>query len=376
MASVDLKKHFSPEFLKRSLRYEEEYGWRINDVSAVIEAGRKAGLATVSARLQIFIPDDLGGGVCSDHNVQFVSYRLISPDLSWAEQIEQTADMALAEFERLKTESDLLEEGEKLARDILIQLGAPDADMENMLGFVLNFCDAPISLERKSEKTDEEKIIEDATKAFYRQRDPHAARALVRPLAEQGNPVAQVLMGKTCVDTDGKTIPEEEIKWYRKAAAQDHAQAWYLLHMNYMWGRGVEKDMKEAANCLRKAAEQGHVMACSFLGQWFRLGTGVVLDYEEAFKWLKQAASYGRPESQGELGEMYRRGAGIPRDYEEAYFWLSLAVRTPWNYAFLPRRQEAAKHLSAEQIETVKKRVAEWKKVVPPEGANTPYFNG
>ena len=48
----------------------------------------------------------------------------------------------------------------------------------------------------------------------------------------------------------------EAVKWYRKAAEQDHAQAQVNLGVCYANGQGVAKDDVEAVKWYRKAAEQ------------------------------------------------------------------------------------------------------------------------
>ena len=50
----------------------------------------------------------------------------------------------------------------------------------------------------------------------------------------------------------------EAVKWYRKAAEQNHAAAQYNLGVCYANGQGVAKDEVEAVKWYRKAAEQNH----------------------------------------------------------------------------------------------------------------------
>ncbi|TVQ82740.1 MAG: hypothetical protein EA357_08305 [Micavibrio sp.] len=378
MDHLDLCKELEPYLPKpvwdRALRDGYNYGWHIDDVPDVIEAIRKAGMASLFFSLLVFIPEDIGGGMCDCCIPQCSTYpEIFQQDIPWPDLVEKTAEAAQTSFERLKTECDFLEKGRKSAGHILAALGKPDADIENMLGFHISFCDSPPH-RNIPESTGDRKLHEDFFELFLR-KDIQAARDFVRPLAEQGNPVAQMCMAHTYARFDDvEPDVEEQLKWYRKAAEQNHAQAWYMLHMEYMWGIRVEKDLSEAARCLRKAAEQGHGMACSFLGDWYREGKGVKQDNAEAFKWLQRAATYGRPESQGELGQMYLWGAAVERNYEEAYFWLSLAVQSPWNCIYLPKRFEASKHLTPEQIEAVKQRIAEWKPEPKPQESNSPYF--
>ena len=54
---------------------------------------------------------------------------------------------------------------------------------------------------------------------------------------------------------------EEAVKWYRKAAEQNYADAQVNLGVCYMEGQGVGKDYVEAVKWYRKAAEQGNEFA-------------------------------------------------------------------------------------------------------------------
>ena len=71
----------------------------------------------------------------------------------------------------------------------------------------------------------------------------------------------------------------EAVKWFRKAAEQNYAQAQYNLGVCYTHGEGVAKDPVEAVKWYRKAAEQNLAKAQYNLGfcllqQWPRRGAG------------------------------------------------------------------------------------------------------
>ena len=80
-----------------------------------------------------------------------------------------------------------------------------------------------------------------------------------RPLAERGDPVAQVALAG--------------------------------LHRS---GEGVPRDLGAAARLYRAAAEQGNADAQLNLAQLYLAGTGVPRDRVEAYKWLALAAAQGR----------------------------------------------------------------------------------
>src|SRR5579859_2309743 len=80
----------------------------------------------------------------------------------------------------------------------------------------------------------------------------------IRAKAEKGDPQSQFELGKVFysgalgVDTDYG----EAVKWYRKAADQNHAEAQDCLGVCYAKGQGVWKDESMAVKWFRKAAEQ------------------------------------------------------------------------------------------------------------------------
>src|SRR6185503_8133210 len=88
---------------------------------------------------------------------------------------------------------------------------------------------------------------EDAVAALGRRDFTHAVR-LFRPLAEQGNPRAQIRLGR--MYANGLGIPQdyqEAVKWYRKAAQQGNINAQNNLGRIYANGkRGVPQDFVRA----------------------------------------------------------------------------------------------------------------------------------
>ena len=88
--------------------------------------------------------------------------------------------------------------------------------------------------------------LEDAV-AAYQRGDYATAYQLIRPLAEQGNAVAQERLGE--MYTDGKGVPQnygEAAKWYRLAADQGYAGAQTNLGSMYERGTGVPQNHVEA----------------------------------------------------------------------------------------------------------------------------------
>lgn len=145
-----------------------------------------------------------------------------------------------------------------------------------------------------------------------------------RPLAEQGNPMAQ------------------------------HHLGWL-----YLLGRGVPQDYEEAVRWFRKAAEQGDGDAQTNLGSLYLLGDRIPQDYTEALKWLRAAADHGHPFAQTKLGIMYEDARGVPQDYVQAHMWFSLAAAQESKLAE-SFRDDLTKHMTPAQIAEAQKLAREW----------------
>jgi len=97
------------------------------------------------------------------------------------------------------------------------------------------------------------------------------------------------------------------VKWFRKAANQDHAQAQYDLARQLLHGEGVEKDAIEAVRLWRQLAERGHAAAQAMLGRCYATGDGVEKNPADATTWLQKAADQGYPHAKEMLANV---GAG------------------------------------------------------------------
>ena len=97
-------------------------------------------------------------------------------------------------------------------------------------------------------------VLEDAIEAHYKGNHAQALE-LLHPLAEEGNVIAQGLLGQM-----------------------------------YLRGEGVNQDYQQALKWCRLAAEQGDVYSQGKLGGMYGAGLGVVQDNKEAVKWLQLAA--------------------------------------------------------------------------------------
>lgn len=145
-------------------------------------------------------------------------------------------------------------------------------------------------------------------------------------------------------------------------ATTDLVAGYYRLGRDYELGRGVEKDLFEAARQYELAARQGHVeaqyslallfvgavpdsprslqksfrwfgeaarsgheRAAYFLAMSFQNGVGTDRNSEKAFEWYRRSAMSGNGEAMNALARMYAAGAGIRLNLANAYAWNEVA---------------------------------------------------
>jgi TPR repeat protein len=96
----------------------------------------------------------------------------------------------------------------------------------------------------------------------------------------------------------------EAVKWFRKAAEDNHAQAQFYLGVCYSRGEGVAEDQAEAVSWYRKSADQNLALAEYFLGLGYKKGEGVAKNQVEAYKWFWLAAAQGNQDAKQKMGEL------------------------------------------------------------------------
>jgi TPR repeat protein len=126
-------------------------------------------------------------------------------------------------------------------------------------------------------------------------------------------------MGKKYFDALGVPDYAEAVKWFGKAAAQNHAKAQYYLGVCYYYSYGVGRDYAEALKWFGKAAAQNNAWAQFHLGFCYAAGECVAKDEVEAVKWYRKAAEQGDAQAQKNLGNCYKDGFGVPQDFIETY---------------------------------------------------------
>ncbi len=169
----------------------------------------------------------------------------------------------------------------------------------------------------------------------YQQQEEYAeAIKKYREIAEQGNVVAQQLLGWFYMNGQGvEQDITKAIYWFQKAADQDEAIAQYYLGILYLESNDVEQDMSKAAHWLHKAAEQGDALAQYKLGSMYLEGKGVAQKYFMAAHWFRKAAEQREAAAQLQLGKMYTMGKGVAKNDDEALYWYQKAAEQGLNEA-------------------------------------------
>jgi uncharacterized protein len=118
-----------------------------------------------------------------------------------------------------------------------------------------------------------------------------------------------------------------DYKWAMKEfkAAKDR-DSQYTLGVMYYKGEGVKADHLEGIEWFRKAAAQGHAQAQFLLGTFYDAGKDVVQDRAAAAKWYRKAAEKGHTQAMFNMGLMYVNGEGVEKDRNMAVLWLKKAA--------------------------------------------------
>ena len=150
---------------------------------------------------------------------------------------------------------------------------------------------------------------------------------LLGPLAVDGNPTAQTLLGRCYESGLGVAQDlEKAVEWYRLAAEQNDAQGQILLAYCYEQGLGVAKDTDKTRELMLKAAESGHPEAQFNCALYASKGLyGVAKDPVQSFTYAKRAADQGYAQAERYVGACYEYGVGTEMNQELAETWYAKA---------------------------------------------------
>jgi localization factor PodJL len=150
----------------------------------------------------------------------------------------------------------------------------------------------------------------------------------LRLAAAKGDAVAQFEVASRLAE--GKGIDQDlkgAAQWYQRSAAQGFAMAQFRLGTLYERGLGITADQARALTWYQRAAEQGNVKAMHNLAVVAAGRSTPAPDYKLATRWFGEAAERGLTDSQYNLAVLFENGMGTPKDLTQAYKWLLIAAK-------------------------------------------------
>lgn len=177
----------------------------------------------------------------------------------------------------------------------------------------ISFLATVSSIVRAETTEDYVKLAEQA----FEKADIVSAMNYYRQAAKEGYAPAQ---SRLAYLLDKSEANEEAIEWYKKAVAQNDAEAQFNLARLYAAGEGIDKDSEQAYLLFTKSAEQNYAPAIRVLAMAHELGQlGQRDDYEKAQHWLLRGQQINDYWSIKRLADAYSEGElGLRIDREKA----------------------------------------------------------
>ena len=119
----------------------------------------------------------------------------------------------------------------------------------------------------------------------------------------------------------------------KEMAEAGKVQAMYDVGKLYQRGRGVNKNINEAAKWFQKAASAGHAASQARLGILYFEGRGVPQNYNKALKLLNAAAKQNVPSAFYQLANMFELGTGVRQDLYQSIYWYKRAKKSGYYLA-------------------------------------------
>lgn len=152
---------------------------------------------------------------------------------------------------------------------------------------------------------------------------------IVQPMASEGNPRAQTILGR-CYE-NGLGVEQDmavAAQWFQLAAEQNYTEAQVLLAYCYEVGAGVPKNPLEVMNLMTRAAEAGNAEAQFNLAVNYSQGLyGAPKNEQDSFHWASLAANQGYAQAERFLGACYEYGFGVNADAALAAEWYAKAEK-------------------------------------------------
>ncbi len=185
---------------------------------------------------------------------------------------------------------------------------------------------AATSLEEKNyqlETASDQDEIQKAKRAILA-RDYVTALSILEPLAESGDPVAQLNLGVMYRRGHGVEQDEDKGLWlYKLSAEQGFAGGQFNLGAVLLNSATTMVERSAAVGSFMQAAEQGHQPSVQVLDEMFEAGLEAAQTgkYQLALRTLTPLAENGSARAQMNLGLIYLKGDGVKKDPKVAFSW-------------------------------------------------------
>ena len=195
--------------------------------------------------------------------------------------------------------------------------------------------------------------------------DLSQALQILRPLAEKGEPLAQMFLGRLYEKGEGAPFDcAEAVKWFTRAAEQGDVDAQFGLGSLHHQGQCVAKNDRTAVIWFERSGKKGDPRGLSAIGEIY-LGHGdIPTDYGKAIVWFLRAAMLADAEAIYKLGVLNALGQGVPKDNLEAYKWFYLAAAFTYPGAdrdkIICARDAIREDLTPAQVAEAARTAEEW----------------
>jgi localization factor PodJL len=197
-----------------------------------------------------------------------------------------------------------------------------------------------------------------------------AGPVALREAAASGDPKAMFEIGSRYAEGRGVTKDlAQAATYYTKAADAGFAPAQFRIGSFHEKGLGVERDASKAKTFYQMAAEQGNASAMHNLAVLYAMGAAGPADNDSAAEWFVKAAEFGIKDSQYNLGILAAKGLGVKQSLEDSYKWFALAAKAGDKDA-ASKRDEIANAMRPEQLAKARAAADLWKAKAPDANSN------
>ena len=117
------------------------------------------------------------------------------------------------------------------------------------------------------------------------------------------------------------------IEYYKKGIEAGSGDAVYQLAWLYYDGKDIQQDYPEALRLFLKGSDMGNVKSLSMAGYMYEMGLGTEKNQTLANSLYKMAAEKGNAAAQYNMGLIYEFGKGTETDQDEALKWYMMSAK-------------------------------------------------